>query len=45
VLCVIEPVGGSAFGRDAALSGLLASSGVVTAVPLICFAQAVRRLR
>ncbi len=32
------------FGRDARLSWLLALSGVVTAVPLLCFGAAARRL-
>jgi len=45
VLCVIEPVGGSAFGRDAALSGLLASSGGRDGGAADLLRQAVRRLR
>jgi chloramphenicol-sensitive protein RarD len=32
-------------GRDAVLDGYLLASGVVTAVPLLCFGQAARRLR
>jgi chloramphenicol-sensitive protein RarD len=37
--------GGGSFGRTPALSALLAASGVVTAVPLVLFAVAVRQLR
>jgi chloramphenicol-sensitive protein RarD len=36
--------GTSTFTQDAALAGLLIASGVVTAVPLVCFGQAARRL-
>jgi chloramphenicol-sensitive protein RarD len=32
-------------GRNAVLDGYLLASGVVTAVPLLCFGQAARRLR
>ncbi|MBW8783165.1 MAG: EamA family transporter RarD [Novosphingobium sp.] len=35
---------GSSFGRDAQTSLLLASSGVITAVPLLLFAAAARRM-
>lgn len=35
---------GSAFGADPALSGLIAISGVVTAVPLLMFAYAAKRM-
>jgi chloramphenicol-sensitive protein RarD len=36
---------GTAFAADSVTAGLLALSGVITAIPLICFAEAVRRLR
>ncbi|MFN3990015.1 MAG: EamA family transporter RarD [Erythrobacter sp.] len=35
---------GSAFGQDAVMSGLIVFSGVVTAVPLLLFAIAARRM-
>lgn len=35
---------GSAFGQDAAMTGLIIFSGVVTAVPLLLFAIAARRM-
>jgi chloramphenicol-sensitive protein RarD len=35
---------GSAFGQDAVMSGLIIFSGVVTAVPLLLFAIAARRM-
>ncbi len=35
---------GSAFGHDAAMSGLIILSGVITAVPLLMFAIAARRM-
>ncbi len=35
---------GSSFGTDAAMSGVIAFSGVVTAVPLLLFALAARRM-
>lgn len=36
--------GGLSFGKGAAHDGLILAAGVVTAVPLVCFAQAARRL-
>jgi chloramphenicol-sensitive protein RarD len=45
LLVVWEQAGESSFGHvDRELDGLIAFSGVVTTIPLICFAQAVRRV-
>lgn len=45
-LAVVAAAGHSSFGRHSrGLDLLLAASGIVTAVPLLCFANAARRLR
>jgi len=47
-ICIVTWYGftpeGSAFGRDLQVSGLLVVSGVVTAIPLLLFAIAARRM-
>jgi chloramphenicol-sensitive protein RarD len=46
VLCIIAAEGRLVFGHvDRGLDALVLVSGLVTSVPLICFAQAVQRLR
>jgi len=43
-LAWVQVRGEGVFGRDGLTDGLILASGVVTAVPLLCFTQAARRL-
>jgi chloramphenicol-sensitive protein RarD len=43
-VAVLAANGGGAFGRGASISGLLLSSGVVTAIPLLLFGGATNRI-